>query len=137
VLDDSRGRTEADLIADDRGQFRVDHDRGLTATRIEVRVPCGWSGRAFEVSRHCHGRPEPPVFAVENGEVLMLMGASVDGRLAMRVGASLHFEGPVPARLHATESGIILNVGDQRLMLGPKGLLLEGDLHLTGKIFQA
>ncbi|MGE0713328.1 MAG: hypothetical protein AB7N76_26455 [Planctomycetota bacterium] len=140
VLDDARGRTEADLIADDRGQFRVGHDRGVTATRLRVLVPCGQRGPMLEVSRVCEGRVEPPLVSIEEGRVAMHAGAVVGTRLALAPGAVLEFEGAPGARVSLTEAGLVLVVGagelQRRMVLGPKGLTVEGDVRVTGKVMQ-
>jgi hypothetical protein len=140
VLDDARGRTEADLIADDRGQFRVGHDRGVTATRLRVLVPCGQRGPMLEISRVCEGHVEPPMVSIEDGRVAMHADAAVGARLALAPGAVLEFEGAPGARVALTEAGLVLAVGagelQCRMVLGPKGLMVEGDVRVTGKVMQ-
>ena len=140
VLDDARGRTEADLIADDRGQFKVDHDRGVTATRLRVLVPCGQRGPMLVVARICDGQADAPMLSIEDGRVAMHAGARVAARLALAPGAVVEFEGGLGARMALTEQGLELAVGsgelERRVVLGHKGLLVHGDVVVTGKVLQ-
>ena len=141
VLDDARGRTEADLIADDRGQFRVDHHRGLTATRLRVEVPCGQRGAAIEVVPVCEGRVSEPVVTIaEDGHLEALAGARVGRLLALAGGSAIELEGPFPVRIHVTEAGLTFTIGageaERRMVFGPTGMVVEGDIVLTGKVVQ-
>ena len=140
VLDDARGRTEADLISDDRGQFRVDHERGLTATRLRVLVPCGQRGAMLEVSRVCEGQVDPPMVSIEDGRVAMRAGAVVSAHLALAPGTVVELEGGLTARMALTEAGLEFAVGSgelkRRMVLSPKGLMVTGDIVASGKVIQ-
>lgn len=143
VLADAGSRTEADLVSDDRGQFRVDHARGITGARLSVRVPCGQRGPALEVVRACEGASTAPVVRVEeDGRLSVREGARVEGRLALGAGAVLELEGDQgpAARLELSEAGFVISLGATeavaRMVLGPKGLMVQGDVVVTGKVVQ-
>ena len=78
-----------------------------------------------------------------DGHVALAAGATIALRLALTTGTILEFEGAdgVPAaRISASEAGLALSMGvgelERRMVLGPKGLVVDGDVLVTGKVIQ-
>lgn len=143
LLDDEEGRTEADLIRDTSGGFRVDQDRGVTSTRLTVKVPCDRRGPALEVRRECEGASETFLAIDGSGQLDAYKGAVVHERLTLAPGGVLDLAlpgGGTSARVSLTEAGLVLSLGsgerERRLVLGPKGVEVSGDLLVSGKVHQ-
>ncbi|MCW8139042.1 MAG: hypothetical protein KIT58_09080, partial [Planctomycetota bacterium] len=144
---DRPGRpVRADLVSDLGRRVYVDHERGLTAARLRAHAQPSERGPLLEVARvdaEARVVRERLLVVEEDGLLQAHAGTRVARRLTLSSGAPLELEdarGQPVARLALSDRGLELALrtedGARRVALTPKGLVVEGDLFLGGKLVQ-